>query len=85
MLTCVKIEQFIESIFPTQDPKAIVGTAVVPEKIEDLSPEAAEERRLAEEEAKWERIYIFSIVAAVIVMVSGLVVGPIPFLVRNKY
>lgn len=73
-----QIEQFIESIFPTQDPKAIVGNAIVEEKPENLSAEEAENRKLAAKDAKWDMIYMGMAVLGVFILMSSLMVSSAP-------
>ncbi|KAL8813907.1 MAG: hypothetical protein Q9223_006833 [Gallowayella weberi] len=47
-IACGKVEQFIESIFPSQDPKALQRSAEAAKPVED--PQVIKER----EEAKWD-------------------------------
>ncbi|KAI9640371.1 bifunctional farnesyl-diphosphate farnesyltransferase/squalene synthase [Ciborinia camelliae] len=68
-IACGKIEQFIESIFPTQDPKAIAlqqaGETSVTEK-----KSAAEEA-----EAKKDVFYLMFAVLGTLLLISGLMIG----------
>ena len=47
----MQIEQFIESMFPSQDPKAIAAMQAA--QAPAVPPEEAEQRAMAEE-AKWD-------------------------------
>ena len=65
-----QIEQFIETIFPSQKPP-------VDEKKPEITPEEAEKERKLAEEAKWDMIYmglavIFTITIITSSMVSSL-------------
>ncbi|KAI4178715.1 MAG: hypothetical protein L6R41_008258 [Letrouitia leprolyta] len=65
-IACGKIEQFIESIYPSQDPKALTG-----EDKPKLSPKEIEER----EEAKWDTIYMLAIVMSFLFVISLIMIG----------
>ncbi|MCJ1237073.1 bifunctional farnesyl-diphosphate farnesyltransferase/squalene synthase [Varicellaria rhodocarpa] len=68
-IACGKIEQFIESLYPSQDPKAIVrAQAGQPGPID-----SAEKK--AKEEAKWDTIYMFAFVMGTLFFLSCLMIG----------
>ena len=50
-MRAMQIEQFIESMFPSQDPKAIAAMQAA--QAPTVHPEEAEQRAMAEE-AKWD-------------------------------
>ena len=62
----VQIEQFIESIFPSQKPPA--------DKTSPQSVEEAEKARKEEYEAKWDLIYMTTAVVLTVLVITGLMV-----------
>ena len=76
-IACAKIEQFIESIFPTQTARTLPpqegGQAVVAPPPED--PEKKAKREKEEYEAKWDMIYIMAASIAVLVVLTSLMVS----------
>ncbi|KAF1949891.1 farnesyl-diphosphate farnesyltransferase [Byssothecium circinans] len=64
-IACGKIEQFIESIFPSQKPP-------LDAKKNPVSAEEAEKLRKQEEEAKWDNFYIVLAVVGTIITITGL-------------
>ncbi|KAJ4293138.1 bifunctional farnesyl-diphosphate farnesyltransferase/squalene synthase [Kalmusia sp. IMI 367209] len=64
-IACGKIEQFIESIFPTQK-------APIDEKKNPASAEEAARLKKEEQESQWETIYMVSAVIGTIVVISGM-------------
>ena len=52
-----KIEQFIESLYPSQRPQAIVAT----EKDEKVAPSMSAEMKKAQDEAKWDTSNFFTL------------------------
>ncbi|KAI4159689.1 MAG: hypothetical protein LQ342_006382 [Letrouitia transgressa] len=69
-ITCGKIEQFIDSIFPTQDPKALVQAA---EAVQS-SPAKAEKDAEAEE-ARQDLMYMMVAVMGTLFTLSCLMIG----------
>ncbi|KAI9683798.1 MAG: bifunctional farnesyl-diphosphate farnesyltransferase/squalene synthase [Bogoriella megaspora] len=70
-IACGKIEKFIESIFPSQDPRAIVaGSGASGKSPEQLEKEAAEWQ-----EAKWDVIYMGLAVFCTLAVISALMLG----------
>lgn len=73
------MEQFIESIFPSQKPP-------VDEKKTPVSAEEAARLKQEEEQARWETIYMVLAVVGTIVFITGLMVSASPafsFLTAN--
>ncbi|KAI4175668.1 MAG: hypothetical protein LQ348_006144 [Seirophora lacunosa] len=71
-VACGKVEQFIETIFPTQDPGALKTAAesgMPVAKKED--PKVIRER----EEAKWDTIYMMIAVMGTIIVISIIMLG----------
>jgi len=68
-IACGKIEQFIESIFPSQTAKG----GVVSGKI--VSPEQEAKERAEREEAKWDMIYMGIAVFLTLFIISTFMVG----------
>ncbi|KAL8965462.1 MAG: hypothetical protein Q9183_003840 [Haloplaca sp. 2 TL-2023] len=70
-IACGKVEQFIESIFPSQDPNALQhGAAAAPEQaVED--PEMIRER----EEVKWDTIWMVVGTLGTLFVVSSIMIG----------
>jgi len=68
-IACGKIEQFIESIFPSQTAKG----GVVSGKI--VSPEQEAKERAEREEAKWDMIYMGIAVFLTLFIISAFMVG----------
>ncbi|KAI9656238.1 MAG: bifunctional farnesyl-diphosphate farnesyltransferase/squalene synthase [Bathelium mastoideum] len=70
-IACGQIEKFIESIFPSQHPKAIVsGTAA-----SGKTPEQIEKDKADWQEAKWDVIYMALAVFTTLALISALMVG----------
>jgi len=67
-LTTLQIEQFIESIFPSQKPP-------IDAKKNPASAEEAARLKKEAEEAKWDNFYMMLAVVGTIVVVSGLMVS----------
>jgi len=68
-IACGKVEQFIESIYPTQDPKAI--TLQLKGEVS-----AAEEKKKAEDsEAKKDVFYLLLAVMGTLAIISGVMIG----------
>ncbi|KAI9808826.1 MAG: bifunctional farnesyl-diphosphate farnesyltransferase/squalene synthase [Pycnora praestabilis] len=72
-IACGKIEQFIESVFPTQSPNAIVPTPAG-EPV-TLSEEKALEKAKADSEAKWDMIYLLAACMGTLFLISCIMIG----------
>ena len=76
-IACAKIEQFIESIFPTQTARTLPqqegGQPVVGRPGED--PEANAKREKEESEAKWDVFYIMLATMATLLIITGFMVS----------
>jgi hypothetical protein len=66
MLTVVQIEQFIETIFPSQPKPAD----------KQISPEEAARLKAEAYEAKWDNIYLISAVLLTLTIITGSMVRP---------
>jgi farnesyl-diphosphate farnesyltransferase len=66
------VEQFIESIYPTQDPKAL---ALIHKG--EISP-ADEKKKAEENEAKKDVFYLLLAVLGTLFVISGIMVSPWP-------
>ncbi|KAL8647636.1 MAG: hypothetical protein Q9226_006351 [Calogaya cf. arnoldii] len=64
-IACGKVEQFIESIFPSQNPEAVVR---------QKAPETEEEKK-EREEAKWDIIYMLMFVMGALFILSFIMIG----------
>ncbi|KAL8670025.1 MAG: hypothetical protein Q9168_005412 [Polycauliona sp. 1 TL-2023] len=64
-IACSKVEQFIESVFPSQNPEAV---------IRQKKPETEEEKK-EREEAKWDIIYMLMIVMGTLFILSCIMIG----------
>jgi farnesyl-diphosphate farnesyltransferase len=65
----LQIEQFIESIFPSQKP----GTVRTPSgKL--MSPEEIKKKKVEDKEAMWDMVYLGLAVLATLLVVSALMV-----------
>ncbi|KAI4271347.1 MAG: hypothetical protein L6R38_006888 [Xanthoria sp. 2 TBL-2021] len=64
-IACGKVEQFIESIFPSQNPQALVRQE---------APET-EEQKKEREEAKWDIIYMLMFVMGALFILSVIMLG----------
>jgi farnesyl-diphosphate farnesyltransferase len=62
----IQIEQFIESVFPSQKPGQPTSIAI--------TPEAEEKERKDKEEAKWDTIYMSLAVLTTLFVVTVLMV-----------
>lgn len=69
-LTHQQIEQFIESIFPSQTPQAIV-----PQQASEPTPVDAQKTKEMDE-AKWDMIYMIIIVCGFLFVLSCIMVRP---------
>jgi len=67
-IACGKIEQFIESIFPSQKPGRVTDPS-------GLTPEAQEKRKKQQEEDKWDMIYMFLAVGGFLFILTLVMVG----------
>ncbi|KAL9095896.1 MAG: hypothetical protein Q9165_001893 [Trypethelium subeluteriae] len=70
-IACGKIEKFIESIFPSQHPKAIVAGSAAAGK----SPEQVAKDKEEWQEAKWDVIYMGLAVFTTLALISALMLG----------
>jgi len=68
-IACGKIEQFIESIFPSQKPGQPTSSSSA------LTPEAEEKEKKAKEEAKWDTIYMSLAVLTTLFVVTLIMLG----------
>ncbi|KAL8903223.1 MAG: hypothetical protein Q9171_007475 [Xanthocarpia ochracea] len=68
-VACGKVEQFIESIFPSQSPQAVERAAQEARLSQD--PDAVKAR----EDAKWDMIYMFIFVMGIILVLSTIMIG----------
>ncbi|KAI4097018.1 MAG: hypothetical protein LQ339_006874 [Xanthoria mediterranea] len=73
-IACGKVEQFMESIFPSQNPQALVRQE---------APETEEQKR-EREEAKWDIIYMLMIVMGTLFVLSVIMIG-IAWLVGARF
>jgi farnesyl-diphosphate farnesyltransferase len=64
----LKVEQFIESIYPTQDPKALALVHAA-----ELNAEQ-QKKKDADSASSWEICYLLSAVMGTLVVVSGVMV-----------
>ncbi|KAL8850971.1 MAG: hypothetical protein Q9221_004054 [Calogaya cf. arnoldii] len=64
-IACGKVEQFIESLFPSQNPEAVVR---------QKAPETEEEKK-EREEAKWDIIYMLMFVMGALFILSLIMIG----------
>lgn len=75
-IACGKIERFIESIFPTQTPRALPqGGTGVPDADGETDPEKIAQKKKEDEEAKWDMIYIMGAVIGTLLLISGIMVS----------
>ncbi|KAL8719972.1 MAG: hypothetical protein Q9225_003088 [Loekoesia sp. 1 TL-2023] len=72
-IACGKVEQFIESIFPSQDPQALQRTAEAAPKQAKKEEDPKEVQ--AREEAKWDTIYMLIAVMGSLFILSCIMIG----------
>ena len=72
-IACGKIEQFIESIFPSENVKEIVAKGELQRKVGLGASPPKDESTIAE--TTWDMFYIFLAISAVLFVVLGSMVG----------
>ena len=65
----MQVEQFIESIFPSQKPGVVRASSG---KL--MSPEEIKKKKAEDKEAMWDMVYLGLAVLATLLVVSGLMV-----------
>jgi len=68
-----QIEQFIESIFPSQKPPQQPVTTETPASAEDEA-----KLRADKDEAKWDLIYMGLAIVSILVIITVFMVSPLP-------
>ncbi|KAL8686487.1 MAG: hypothetical protein Q9218_007071 [Villophora microphyllina] len=72
-IACGKVEQFIESVFPSQDPRALQKAAAAAPQLANKEEDPATVK--AREEAKWDIIYMLMVVMGTMFVLSCIMIG----------
>ncbi|CAG8977280.1 hypothetical protein HYALB_00010900 [Hymenoscyphus albidus] len=71
-IACGKIEQFIESIYPSQDPKAL---HLLHKSADSATVAESEKNKLSQKESATDTLYLLLAVVGTLLVISGLMIG----------